>query len=368
MASFSNSDIILENPYTYSTWFAKIQGSVPRDLWKYFSPDHEDELREPESVTIGDIKDGARTLQDLSSTEKTIFAQLRAIYSQELTQYQRLLSEEAKLRERILKSVGDTKKSQLRADESIREWLCHLAESTKPTDSQMQEMIRSKHRVRMSLKYSEWPSGGPQKWISEWQKMMGECKQWCPSLYEQWISDFNLVWGEVQGAKFLCSQMRMDQKRGHSHEWSIYKASQELLDAWNERTIRSGMRQGGRPSSARAAFATEPLYNGEGIDQEEESEPKERTNKDRKNKRKPSPTEEEEDSPKRKPCWACDGKHQAKSCFLVKGIQPKKVKIPEENKEVFENRMKDPAFAKRIQSIRDLENRKVELLSKNPSQ
>jgi hypothetical protein len=30
------------------------------------------------------------------------------------------------------------------------------------------------------------------------------------------------------------------------------------------------------------------------------------------------------------------------------GIKPKKVKIPEEYKEVFESRVKDPAFAKRF--------------------
>jgi hypothetical protein len=165
MASSSVSDITLENPYTYSTWFSKIQGSVPRDLWRYFNPDQQDEPREPVPVNIGDIKNGAQAFQELSSTERTIFAQLRTIYSQELTQYQRFLPEEAKLRERIMNSVADTKKSQLRAEESTRKWLSHLAGSNKPSNSQMQEMIRSKHRAKMIIKYSNWPSSGPQKWI-----------------------------------------------------------------------------------------------------------------------------------------------------------------------------------------------------------
>ena len=80
----------------------------------------------------------------------------------------------------------------------------------------MQEMVRAKHRVKMSTKLNDWPARGPQKWLMEWQKLIGECKKWSPSLYEQWISDFNLVWGEVPGAKFLYSQMRIDQKRENS--------------------------------------------------------------------------------------------------------------------------------------------------------
>jgi hypothetical protein len=225
MSSSTNStitDIILEHPFTYFTWYAKIKGSVPKDLWRYFDPKQQDELEHPEQVTIGQVKEDAVTLNELSAAEKSIFSQLRAIYNQDLTQYHRMLSQEAKLCERIMTSVSDSKKSQLQADESPREWLSHLAESTKPTDSQMQEMIRSKHRVKMSVKHTEWPAGGPQKWITDWQKIMGDCKRWCPSLDEQWISDFNLVWGEVPGAKFLCSQMRMDQKKGQAKEWSIY--------------------------------------------------------------------------------------------------------------------------------------------------
>jgi hypothetical protein len=78
-----------------------------------------------------------------------------------------MLSEEAKLRQRIMNSISESKKPQLQAEESTREWLSHLAESTKPSNSQMQEMIRSKHRVKMSTKHSDWPAGGTQKWITD---------------------------------------------------------------------------------------------------------------------------------------------------------------------------------------------------------
>ena len=83
--------------------------------------------------------------------------------------------------------------------------------------------------------------------------------------------------------------MRMDQKKGQAKEWSIYKAAQELLDAWNERTIRNGMKQGGRSSSSRASFATEPLYNGEGASEGERESLRESRDS---RKRKPSQDKE----------------------------------------------------------------------------
>jgi hypothetical protein len=84
----------------------------------------------------------------------------------------------------------------------------------------------------------------PRLEIREWQRMIGECKIWCPSLYDTWITDFNLAWGEVPGAKFLCSRMRMDQKRGQTAEWSIYKVSQEIQESkthGTNKSVRSGI-------------------------------------------------------------------------------------------------------------------------------
>jgi len=151
----TTTNVVLDHPFTYFTWFAKIQGSVPKDLWKYFDPDQQVELQEPETTTVDQVRDGANSLHDLTAAEKTIFTQLRSIYTQDLAQYQRMLTQEALLRERIINSVTNSKRSLLQAGDSTREWLDHLAESTKPSDSQMQEMIRSKHRVKMSIKYSD---------------------------------------------------------------------------------------------------------------------------------------------------------------------------------------------------------------------
>jgi hypothetical protein len=58
-------------------------------------------------------------------------------------------------------------------------------------------------------------------------------------------------------------------------------------------------------------------------------EPEETTTKCFSNKR--------DSSDKRK---SCDGRHKVQACFLAKGVG-----ILEENKKIFETRMKDPSFA-----------------------
>ena len=67
-------DQVLEHPYDYYTWLAKIQGSVPKDLWKFFDLDQLDKIDQPVAVTFREIRDGATSLQELSAAEKTIFS------------------------------------------------------------------------------------------------------------------------------------------------------------------------------------------------------------------------------------------------------------------------------------------------------
>jgi hypothetical protein len=145
MSSTSTSNIILNDPYTYFIWFVKIRSSVPEDLWQYFNPEREDEMAYPQMPVLNEIRDGATTLQILNQSEKATYTYLRSIFNHELMQYQRFLAEKAKLRERIMISVSDSKQFQLPAEESIQQWLEHLAELTRSSDYQMQEMIRAKH-------------------------------------------------------------------------------------------------------------------------------------------------------------------------------------------------------------------------------
>jgi hypothetical protein len=85
-----------------------IKGSVPRDLWKYIDPNTVDIYNEPETVTIGTIKAGATMLRELSAAEKTLYTSLKVSSKQDQLQYQRYLSEEMKLRTKIMSTTTVT--------------------------------------------------------------------------------------------------------------------------------------------------------------------------------------------------------------------------------------------------------------------
>jgi hypothetical protein len=365
MATTSVNNIILEGPDQYHSWFSSTKGSVPDDLWGYFDPESSTEFPAPEPVTVSTVKEGAQYLQQLSSTEKTLFTQLRSLYNSELTQYQRFLSEQAKLRKLITVTVSEAKRSQLQPEKSVREWIESLQASTKPTDTQMQDIVRARHRVMLGAKYVDWPTDGPDKWVTEWQKLMSDCERWCPPLYQLWVSDFNLVWGEVPGAQRLCDRLIEASANDELGDWNIFRASMELKQAWDQKAIRSGMRVAGRSRITKAAFAVEPSFNGVKASEEiDRNEPLAAPSFPQTSRKRSAPGNRQRSSNKRfkrKPCWGCEGDHPYFVCALIKGSEPRNSKIPDRSKKIFQEKMKDSVFAEKIRKIREAEAIKEDL-------
>ena len=118
--------VILKGPSQYYTWYAAIKGLVAKDLKRYFDPKKNDVYVELEPVTFNTIKPGATSLYQLNNIEKQTFTELRSIYISETQQYQRFLTEEAKLRNKIMLTANKLKKSMLYEENTIREWLLNL--------------------------------------------------------------------------------------------------------------------------------------------------------------------------------------------------------------------------------------------------
>jgi hypothetical protein len=369
---------ILDGPDKYHAWFSETKGSVPEDLWEYFDPEASSEFIKPQPVTFSTVKEGAQSLQQLTAAEKTLFTQLRALYNSDLAQYQRFLSEQAKLRNRISGTVSQTQKSQLLPSETVREWIKDLQTSTRPTDAQMQAIVRARHRAMMGTKYVEWPTDGPDQWVAKWKKLMNECKRWCPPLYELWASDFNLVWGEVAGAQRLCDRLAEATTRDELKEWSIPRASMELKQAWDQKAIRSGMKIAGKGKVTKAAFAVEPQFNGSGASEEKANEspaepaasatssnPRKRTGTQSRQKGSNKRNKPDKQPNERKPCWGCGGSHSPTTCTLINGSNPRNYKVLDENKTTFEEKMRNSDFAGKIRKIREADEIRQELNKKN---
>ena len=88
MASQPPTEGSLDGPETYHAWYAIINATIPRDLWKYVDPETENEFEELEEITFDSIWPGATTLRELTAAEKTQYVNLRNVYKNNITQYQ----------------------------------------------------------------------------------------------------------------------------------------------------------------------------------------------------------------------------------------------------------------------------------------
>ena len=91
-----------------------MKGGILQDLWEYFDPDDNKAFEKPVPVIIGDVKEGATVLAQLTSGEKALYVQLKTNYKDDFVQYQRYLKEEVRLRTEFRKTVSPAKRGLLK--------------------------------------------------------------------------------------------------------------------------------------------------------------------------------------------------------------------------------------------------------------
>ena len=222
MATKATNEVMLEGPETYHKWYALMISSFPRDLWRFVDPESEAEFPTPEAPTFDQVKENAMSFKDLNAAERAQWANMKSEFKQDETNFQRFLQEESKLRTKIFGSVGEERRSLLRAGEPLREWIRSLQTTSIPTDAQMIDLVKTRHRNLMGSKYVDWPTAGPEKWVTEWKTLMEDCQLWNPVLYQDWAGDFNLVWGEVPATQFLCKQLAAERSANNLQGWDIH--------------------------------------------------------------------------------------------------------------------------------------------------
>jgi hypothetical protein len=117
MMTQPTTEVTLDGPDTYHTWFFMIKGSIPRDLWKYIDLETDAEYEEPEEVTYDTIRPGATSLRELTVAEKTLYSSLRTSSKYDRSQYQQYLGEETKIRNKIMSTTTVEATIQQKKDE-----------------------------------------------------------------------------------------------------------------------------------------------------------------------------------------------------------------------------------------------------------
>jgi hypothetical protein len=107
------TEVILDGPDTYYAWYTMIKTSVVKDLWKYVDSESAEEYEEPEDVKFDMVKEGARSLRELSNSEKMIYLNLKSDAKTKRLQYQRYLTKETKVRGKIMSTTTMAMKALL---------------------------------------------------------------------------------------------------------------------------------------------------------------------------------------------------------------------------------------------------------------
>src|SRR5438045_2839432 len=149
-------------------------------------------------------------------------------------------------------------------------------------------------------------------------------------------------------------------------EWDIYQASRELRQAWDQKSIRNGMKVTGKGRITCAAFAAEPRFDGMGPEGSESNpfvqSPNPTTSADSSQTWSTSQkclgteTTQKEGSKwgqkkTKKPCWGCGGAHPHFQYVLISGHNLKDIQVPSECRKTFDEKMKNSAFAEKIRII-----------------
>ena len=58
---------------------------------------------------------------------------------------------------------------------------------------QMRNEIFTRYRTMIGQKFSTWPIGGPDNWLTTWEDIMKDCEFWCPEAILNWEADMNLI-------------------------------------------------------------------------------------------------------------------------------------------------------------------------------
>jgi hypothetical protein len=64
------------------------------------------------------------------------------------------------------------------------------------------------------------------------------------------------------------------------------------------------------------------------------------------------------------PCWGCGGDHFYLTCTLINASNPRKYKVQEAERKMFQEKMRNADFAEKIRKLREAEGVKQEL--RNP--
>ena len=398
MASITPAKIILSDPSSWDQWYEDTLGTVPSQMCKYFEPDTEAVLIEPEPpvrpvdepAPVGAETPQARKARlARNQREQDMYYKDYTVYQGEKREWDKFHDVDAKLRERIQTTVAPSKKAALRRIFSVRKWLTDLRDSTALPDENIRQNIQLEYKKLMGSVYVDWPTGGPTTWLAKWEELINRAIRYDEPL-RTWLRDICLVWERVPELSVFFAQVQLNLEAGNTAGYSHSSVSLTIQRRWEHKSVGLSLRVINRPKATRSAFATDVTFNEEAApdvsdttntttvslakkkgnrrgrrsnrgrqggskvrDRSRSSKPdRSRSPKpDRNQPLRQTQAAKRDNKYRNDPCSACGGSsHSFNRCYLVQGKD--RDWILEENREIFRSNMDVASFKKKVEDFR----------------
>lgn len=349
----SSPTTILRSFSEWEKWFGKLRSRCPDEFWPKIDPEQPDQtlLAPPTQPQYSDYRDGATSFRDLTNAERAHYENGFKHYQFQRHLYEKEQAAVKEVKQYIRDTVADDKQVVLDETESVSQWIQTLYTTSRPTSEQLVRIATTKYRESLTF-----PTRDILAWFANWDEAMALSEKY--NLFGghkgMWVRDIYNVWRE----KFpiVVEQLYSDFDAGNTPNLTYRDVSRRFR---NKFELESELKRNRPRGSMRgSAFLTveseEPIFDGEGTNEEEPGNKPSR-------KRRAATTPSSSCNKKQKkgtnpiysrPCAACGHRHHSlKKCWLVVGA-PEGRYISEEKKNQFWKKKKtDPDFTKLIQEV-----------------
>jgi hypothetical protein len=358
--SSNDTSRTLIHPEDWEPWIKQTRAIADSDIWAYIDPDTEEPdgglLEQPERPEIQDFSENANTYAQLTVTQQKAYDNSRKYYDQDMKYYFRQQDLLRSIRKHISDTVSPTKRLQLDADLSVRDWLVKLKEDTAPTQG---FMLKKVHQTYVESLKGLKPSKINQ-WLDNWEHAIKMAEKYqIPQVSNgMWLQDLAESIRPLSETYFvLYNKQSNDPEKSKLTEYR--KVALELREAFaktSNKAVSTGTARG-------SAFQAD--FNGESEDDSNATEgPMGKGHSSLSNSRKRAGPDISvgETSPNKRPkvpiCLACDMRgHTLPDCwYLFNHKRPKGFKVAKKRMEKVNKRLEtDKDLCAQVEKLK-LEN------------
>lgn len=194
--------------------------------------------------------------------------------------------------------------------------------STAPPLATIQRSIRIDYHRFMHEGLSDWPTGGPSKWLGKWEALISRAERYNVPLLD-WLTDVSTVWRPVPALTGYFDTVERRVIEQKERKYTTASVSAAIQQNW-EHIVQGRVVRRAKPKTTRSGFTAEEVtLNGEEADTPSEATTTKTTAK-RGKKRRRNETDSQNPSAGNPPKRTSNGEEQSSSATPDRPSRPNK--------------------------------------------